>query len=184
MLSDKEIIELFWARNPDAVKEVHRIYGRKLMGIAQRILAIPEDAKECVNDTYYKAWSTIPPTRPRNLYAYLSEICRNTALGMLDWKNAAKRKAEVVSLTTEMESCIPDSRQNFKLEEKELGRILSEYSATLSNFSSIRSRRLYLATQSLRLGAPLLIWPALTASARSVMVESSVSPERWEMMSK
>ena len=132
MLSDKEIIELFWARNPDAVKEVHRIYGRKLMGIAQRILLIQEDAKECVNDTYYKTWATIPPTRPRNLYAYLSKICRNTALGMLDWKNAAKRKAEVVSLTKEMESCIPDSGRNLELEEKELGRILSEFLRTLS----------------------------------------------------
>ena len=143
MLSDREIIELFWARNPDAVKEVHKAYGRKLMGIARRILVIQEDAHECVNDTYYKAWATIPPTRPRNLYAYLSKICRNTALGMLDWKNAAKRKAEVVSLTAEMESCIPDSRSDFELDEKELGQILSEFLRTLSPENRIIFLRRY-----------------------------------------
>ena len=43
---------------------------------------------------------------------------------------------------------------------------------------------MYLATRSLRLGASLLIWPALTATARSAMVVSSVSPERWEMMAE
>ena len=46
--------------------------------------------------------------------------------------------------------------------------------------SSIRSRRLYFATRSLRLGAPVLICPAPIATARSAMVVSSVSPERWE----
>jgi hypothetical protein len=46
--------------------------------------------------------------------------------------------------------------------------------------SSMRSNRLYLATRSLRLGAPVLIWPAFRATARSAMVVSSVSPDRWE----
>src|SRR5437868_4098825 len=41
-------------------------------------------------------------------------------------------------------------------------------------------RRLYLATRSLRAGAPVLICPALVATTRSAMVVSSVSPERWE----
>jgi len=40
---------------------------------------------------------------------------------------------------------------------------------------------LYLATRSERQGAPVLIWPEFTATARSAMVVSSVSPERWEI---
>ena len=36
-----------------------------------------------------------------------------------------------------------------------------------------------MATRSLRAGAPVLIWPQLVATARSAMVESSVSPLRW-----
>ena len=131
-MDDTAIIELFWAKNQDAIAETDKAYGRRLQGIAQRIILVREDAQECVNDTYYKAWETIPPTRPQHLFAYLAKICRNAALGMLDWKNAVKRKAEVVSLTTEMESCIPDSRRDAVLEEKELGRILSSFLRTLS----------------------------------------------------
>jgi len=41
----------------------------------------------------------------------------------------------------------------------------------------MRSRRLYLATRSLRQGAPVLICPVRQATAKSAMVVSSVSPE-------
>ena len=47
--------------------------------------------------------------------------------------------------------------------------------------SSMRSSWLYLATRSERAGAPVLICPALTATARSAIVVSSVSPERCEI---
>ena len=47
--------------------------------------------------------------------------------------------------------------------------------------SSMRSSWLYLATRSVRLAEPVLIWPALVPTARSAMVVSSVSPERCEM---
>ena len=131
-MDDTAIIELYWAKNQDAITETEKAYGRRLQGIAQRIVLVREDAQECVSDTYFTAWETIPPTKPNHLFAYLAKICRHFALGMLDWKNAAKRKAEVVSLTTEMEACIPDSRRDFQLEEKELGRILSDFLRTLS----------------------------------------------------
>src|SRR5690625_7111720 len=45
----------------------------------------------------------------------------------------------------------------------------------------MRNRRLYLATRSERHSEPVLIWPAAVATARSAMVVSAVSPERWEM---
>src|SRR6185369_12135972 len=56
------------------------------------------------------------------------------------------------------------------------------YRAASSSSSSIRSSWLYLATRSLRAGAPVLIWPQLVATARSAIVTSSVSPERWLIM--
>jgi hypothetical protein len=40
---------------------------------------------------------------------------------------------------------------------------------------------LYFATRSERAGAPVLIWPAFVATARSAIVASSVSPERCEI---
>ena len=41
---------------------------------------------------------------------------------------------------------------------------------------------MYFATRSVRQGAPVLICPAFTATARSAIKVSSVSPDRWEMM--
>jgi len=48
--------------------------------------------------------------------------------------------------------------------------------------SAISSSRLYLATRSPRAGAPVLICPQPVPTARSAMKESSVSPERCEIM--
>src|ERR1019366_5563094 len=46
--------------------------------------------------------------------------------------------------------------------------------------SSMRSNWLYFEMRSVRLAEPVLIWPALVATARSAMKGSSVSPERCE----
>src|ERR1700693_3259829 len=46
--------------------------------------------------------------------------------------------------------------------------------------SSISRRRLYFASRSPRQAEPVLIRPALTATARSAIESSEVSPERWE----
>ena len=55
------------------------------------------------------------------------------------------------------------------------------YSALPPSRSSIRSSWLYFATRSERAGEPVLIWPAPSATARSAIVVSSVSPERCEI---
>ena len=55
------------------------------------------------------------------------------------------------------------------------------YTADSPSSDSISSSRLYLATRSERAGAPVLIIPAPVATARSAIVVSSVSPERWEI---
>src|SRR5699024_10813821 len=54
------------------------------------------------------------------------------------------------------------------------------YTAAESSSSSMRRSWLYLFTRSPRAGAPVLIWPAFTATDRSAIVVSSVSPLRWE----
>ena len=131
-MEDSQIIELFLARNEDAIRHTDDTYGRHLYRLADGILRSGPDAEESVSDTYLKAWNTIPPRRPQYFFAYLAKICRNFALDRLDWRNAAKRKAEVVSLTQEMENCIPDSQQDRKLDGKELGRILDAFLRTLT----------------------------------------------------
>ncbi len=131
-MEDKDIIALYFARNEEAIRQTDFSYGRRLRNLAQNVLRDGQDAEESVSDTYFKAWETIPPQSPTHFFAYLAKLCRHFALGRLDWKNAAKRKAEVVALTQEMESCIPDIRREQALEGKELGRILNSFLRSLS----------------------------------------------------
>ena len=91
-----------------------------------------------------RTWETIPPQRPVYFKAFLTKICRCLALDRLDWRNAAKRNAELVSLTEEMESCIPDKRVEDKLEGKEIGKLLEQFLRTLPKESRLIFLRRYL----------------------------------------
>ena len=142
-MTDAEIIQLYWSRNEDAIRETDAVYGRKLHTLAERIVQNNEDAQECVSDTYLKTWDTIPPQRPSYFFAYIAKICRNFALGVLDWKSAAKRKGEVVVLTQEMEACIPDPAHERRLEGEELGKVLNSFLETLSYESRVIFLRRY-----------------------------------------
>lgn len=130
-MKDEAILELYFSRNEDAIAETNAAYGRSLLTLANRILQSREDSQECVSDTYLKTWNTIPPTRPRHFFGYLAKICRFISMDKLDWRNAVKRNAQVVSLTQEMELCIPDQRRERDLEAQELGRILNAFVAAL-----------------------------------------------------
>ena len=131
-MEDSKILELFFARNEDAIRHTDDTDGRRLFALADNVVRNDQDAEESVSDTYMRAWDTIPPQKPQHFFAYLAKICRNFALKKLDWKNAAKRKAEVVSLTQEMEACIPDSTRDREMEAKELGMLLDRFLRTLT----------------------------------------------------
>jgi len=139
-MTDSQIIAMYWERNEDAIRETDAAYGRKLYVISERILHLKQDAKESVSDTYMRAWETIPPQKPNYFFAYLAKICRNFSLGRLQWNSAAKRTADVVSLTREMEACIPDRTQERKLEGEEIGRILNRFLDSIS----VESRLIFL----------------------------------------
>ena len=143
-MEDAKIIALFFERNEQAVKETDIAYGRKLFVLSNNILKNQEDAEESVSDTYMEAWKTIPPKRPKYFYAFLASICRNLSFNRLDWRMAAKRNAEVVALTQEMETCIPDSRQDTEMDRRELRRVLETFLESLSKESRLIFLRRYL----------------------------------------
>ena len=142
-MEDAKIIDLYFARNEDAIQQTDAAYGRKLFSLADRILQNPQDSEETLSDTYIKTWETIPPKRPSYFYAYLAKICRFFALGKLDWKTAAKLKAEVVSLTDEMVLCIPDQRKEAEMAAKEIGRAMNEFLGSLPQESRVIFLRRY-----------------------------------------
>ena len=98
--TDKEIIDLYFARDEAAIKETDYAYGRYLFQISFRVLSDTEDAKENVNDTYLKAWNAMPPQRPRALQLFLSRLCRNGAIDLYrtfhTQKRAGSRYAECI----------------------------------------------------------------------------------------
>ena len=148
-MTDSQIIALFWERNEDAIRETDAAYGRKLYAVSDKILRSTQDAEESVSDTYMRAWETIPPQRPNYFFAYLAKICRNCSLSRLQWNSAAKRNAEVVSLTQEMENCIPDRSYERKLEGEEIGRVLNEFLDSISLESRLIFMRRYWYTDSI-----------------------------------
>ena len=95
-MDDQTILALFRERSESAIDETQRHYGAYLLAIASNILGSPEDAEEVVDDTYWRAWSSIPHAAPRSLKHYLSRITRNLALDRLAYRRAEKRNAEAI----------------------------------------------------------------------------------------
>lgn len=90
-MEDREIIRLFFKRNETALDEISKKYGTYCKTIARNILKNHEDAELCVNDTYMRAWESIPPNDPPMLGAFLGKITKNLALNRLTFLNADKR---------------------------------------------------------------------------------------------
>lgn len=82
VLSDPEIVDLYWARNEDAIKHTDIKYRRYLLTVAQNILQDLQDSEECLNDTYLRTWNSIPPSRPHVLQAFLTTIARRSAIDL------------------------------------------------------------------------------------------------------
>lgn len=142
-MEDEELIRLFWDRDERAIRETDLVYGNRLQAMAQRILDSFEDAQECVSDTYYKTWTAIPPRRPDFFYAFLAKICRNISLNRVAWNSAEKRKMDLISLSTELDSCVPDRWSSDRLEGEDLGRILTEFLGSISRESRMIFLRRY-----------------------------------------
>lgn len=109
-MNDTEIVDLYWMRDEAAIAATAEVYGNYCYSVAYRLLQCSEDAQECVNDTYWKAWLSIPPHRPNRLATYLGKITRNLSLDRLKRLSAQKRgNGQLDLVLTELENTIPAS---------------------------------------------------------------------------
>jgi len=132
-MEDAAIIELYFARNEDALAETAQKYGLFCRKIAWNILHQDEDAEECVNDTYHGAWNAMPPQRPGSLRAFLGKITRNLALVRYQREHAQKRFSGADALLSELEDCLPAAGDSeTALEQKELAERIAAWLETLS----------------------------------------------------
>ena len=91
MIDDEKIIELFFERSEQAIRELDIKYGKICHNLSYNIVNSRQDAEECVNDAYLGAWNAIPPVRPNPLLSYIVKIVRNISLKIYWRKEAAKR---------------------------------------------------------------------------------------------
>lgn len=107
-MEDHKIVDLYWARSEDAIKETALKYGSMLNRISYSLLSSAEDAEECVNDTYLEAWNRIPEDRPAYLGAYLAKIVRCLSVDRFRSTHRQKRGG-VETVCEELLDCIPDT---------------------------------------------------------------------------
>ncbi len=113
-MEDHQIVDLYWARSENAIKESDKKYGRMLIGISLGLLGVFEDAEECVSDTYLAAWSRMPDERPAYLGAFLSKITRRISIDRYRAQNSKKRGG-ASSILDELSEAIP-SGENIQSE--------------------------------------------------------------------
>ncbi len=139
LLSDEQIIDLYFAREERAIAETDKKYCQYLHAVAYNILANDQDAEECLQDTYLRVWNAVPPERPRIFHAFLAKITRNLSLSRFKAARRHKRYAYEVSLSLdELGECVSaDTEFAQQIESAAIAYVINRY------LGSIPDRRMY-----------------------------------------
>ena len=144
MIDDEKIIELFFERSEQAIRELDIKYGKICHNLSYNIVNSRQDAEECVNDAYLGAWNAIPPVRPNPLLSYIVKIVRNISLKIYWRKEAAKRSGHYTVALEEIEGYIAaPNTVEAEIEAKELARIIEAFLDTLTTENRVIFMRRY-----------------------------------------
>lgn len=150
-MNDEQIIELYWQRDEQAIKQTDIKYKKFLLSIAYNIVHDTCDSEECLNDTYIGAWNSIPPARPTFLQAFLATIMRRTAIDCYKARKRQKRiSSELTVSLSEVEDFIADNDDMYsETDAKELGQVISDFVRSLSD------RRMYIFMSRYYIARPI-----------------------------
>ncbi len=109
MTEDSKIIDLFFARDEQAIAELAEKYGTVCHRVSENILKSELDAKECVNDAYLAAWNAIPPEKPNPLKTFILRIVRNISIAKYHANTAQKRNSYYDEALDELHECLAGS---------------------------------------------------------------------------
>lgn len=128
-MEDKEIVDLYFKRDEQAIRETEQKYGQYCFTVAYRILYENRDSEECVSDTWLQAWNTIPPQRPSLLKYYLAKITRYFAVNRLRTRTRQKRSGNEADIALEeLEAVLSDGNDPEKeYDRNELIRVLNRF---------------------------------------------------------
>ena len=132
-MEDNRIVQLYWDRDQEAIPATSEKYGNYCGAIAWNILGNREDAEECVNDTWLRAWNSMPPHRPSLLSTFLGKITRNLAFDRFSFLRAEKRGGgELPSVLEELGECVSNTDDlEQTVDERELARAINDFLAAL-----------------------------------------------------
>jgi len=132
-MEDTKILDLYFARDEQAVAETASKYGAYCFSLANSILSDKQDAEEAVSDTYWKAWNSIPPQRPEVLKLFLAKITRNLSFSRWRKLTAEKRGGgEMALVLEELSECVaaPGSVED-RMNGKELANAIRSFLNTI-----------------------------------------------------
>ena len=151
MTDDEKIIEMFFNRSEQAIRELDIKCVKLCRRLSYNIVNDRRDAEECVNDAYLGAWNAIPPARPSPLVSYILKIVRNISLNSYWRKEAAKRGGAYTIAIEEIESCMADPKTvEAEIEARELARVIGDFLDTLSLENRVIFLRRYWFADSCR----------------------------------
>ena len=151
MIDDEKIIELFFERSEQAIRELDIKYGKICHNLSYNIVNSRQDAEECVNDAYLGAWNAIPPVKPDPLLPYICKIDRNISLNLYHRKEAAKRSSRYTIAMEEIEACIAATNAvEAEIEAVELAHIIERFLDTLTVEIRVLFMRRYWFSDSCR----------------------------------
>lgn len=131
-MEDCAIVDLYWSRDPEAIRRTGEKYGGYCRSIARNILPDQRDAEECVNDTWLGAWNAMPENRPSLLAPFLGKITRNLALTRWQAARAEKRGGgELPLVLDELSECVSSADTLQTLEAVELEKEINRFLGTL-----------------------------------------------------
>ena len=163
--SDDRIIDMYWERNPDAIRETDLKYGSMLRNVAYNILFDPLDCEECQNDAYLQIWNSIPAIRPNVFSAFIVRIARCIAISRYKEKSRKKRIPSQLTVSLEeLEEAVSSGNSVEEIyEAKEIGEAINNYIDTLNERQRYLFMDRYFLAESVEKTAADLSIPVKTA---------------------
>lgn len=166
-MEDREIVDWFFERSEQAIIGLSETYGGVLVRFALRFTGNREDAEECVNDAFLAVWNTVPPERPRELFAYVCRIVRNLAVKKYHENTAQKRGPVYTEALDELSECFPDPAcPEDTLDKEEYSALLDGFLKTLDRDTRVLFMRRYWYSESVPSLARLFCVSEHTVSVR------------------
>lgn len=163
-MTDQELMDLYEARNPQAVEAVQTVYGSYCRTIVLRILDSEEDAEECLSDAWLRVWNAIPPERPAHFKGWLAAVARNQAITLRRSRSRQVRTVDEAALEFALD--LSGGPQE-NLEAKELGEAISRFLAGQPEQNRVIFLRRYWYGDTVEEAAKRLGWS--TGRAKSTL---------------